>query len=93
MTLFNYLMHLPHVSVFYLLYIYFTLLHCNELCFIHCFNMDQESAINVYILYKILSSSCLWTLAHVGSLRNKYYFFLLNFTINNFAPFSLELHW
>ena len=23
-------------------------MHCNELCFIHCFNMDLESAINVY---------------------------------------------
>ena len=23
-------------------------LHCNELCFIHCFNMDLETAINVY---------------------------------------------
>ena len=33
---------------FYSFCIYFIELHCNELYFIHCFNMDLESAINVY---------------------------------------------
>ena len=34
--------------IFYSCCIYFIYLHCNELCFVHCLNMDLKSAINVY---------------------------------------------
>ena len=57
-----YLMHLPHVSIFYLLCIYFIYLHDNDSCFIHCFNMEIESEINFHTYkqnYTIMFVVCL----------------------------------